>query len=81
MTDTITIPVPAEVARAYEAATPQMRRKMELILRFQLQTYLNHPPRGLLAAMDDLSAEAERNGLTEAELADILKEWDDERRR
>ena len=32
-TDTITIPVPPAVAKAYREASPEMKRKWELIVR------------------------------------------------
>ncbi len=78
--DTITIPVPPELAKAYREAPPELRRKWELIVGIHLRTTVNRPRRSLLAVMDELGATAARNGLTEEELQDILREWDEERK-
>ena len=79
MTDTITISVPQELARKYAAADDQIKRKIATLVRFQLESFLTRPPRGLFDAISAASAEAERNGLTDAELADILAEADRDR--
>jgi hypothetical protein len=79
-TDTITIPVPPAVAKAFREAPPELRRKWELILRFQLEAIAARPPRTWEEIAADLSAQAARSGLTEEELQDILREWDDERK-
>ncbi len=79
-TDTITIRVPTELAKAYREAPPEMRQNWELLLQFRLQDYVNRPRRSLEEVMSDLSAQAARNGLTEEELQDILREWDEERK-
>jgi hypothetical protein len=79
MTDTITIRVPAELAQKYAAADDRMKRKIATLVRFQLETFLTRPPRGLFDAIAAASAEAERNGLTDQELADILEEADRDR--
>jgi hypothetical protein len=81
-TDTITftISVPPEVAKAYRDASPEMKRKWDLIARFQLEAIVTRPPRSWEEIATDLSAQAARNGLTEEELQDILREWDEERK-
>ena len=78
--DTITIRVPPEVAKAYREASPEMQRKWELFARLQLQEFARRSRRSLEEVMNDLGAEAARNGLTEEELQDILREWDEERK-
>lgn len=79
-TDTITISVPPDVAKAYREASPEMKRKWELFARLHLQEFARRPRRSLEEIMNDLGAEAARNGLTEEELQDILREWDEERK-
>ena len=79
-TDTITISVPPDVAKAYREASPEMKRKWELIFRFQLQDIVRRPRRSWEEITADLSERASKAGLTEAELDDILREWDEERK-
>ena len=79
-TDTITIPVTPDVANAFREASPELRRKWELIFQFKLQDIIRRPPRALEEIMNELGAEAERKGFTEEELQDILREWDEERK-
>jgi hypothetical protein len=79
-TETIAIPVPPDVAKAYREAPPEMKRKWELFARLQLTEFARRPRRSLEEVMNDLGAEAARNGLTEEELQDILREWDEERK-
>ena len=79
MTDTITISVPQELARKYAAADEPMKRRIATLVRFQLESFLTRPPRCLFDAIAAASAEADRNGLTDAELADILAEADRDR--
>jgi hypothetical protein len=79
-TDTITISVPPAVAKAYREASPEMKRKWELIARYQLEAIVTRPPRTWEEIANDLSAQAARSGLTEEELQDILREWDEERK-
>jgi hypothetical protein len=79
-TDTITIPVTPDVARAYWDASPELRRKWELILSLQLQEIIRRPRRTWDEITTELSDRAAKAGLTEAELDDILREWDEERK-
>ena len=78
--ETITLPVAAEVAETYRRATPEMRRKWELLFRYQLEFVLNRPRRPLEDIMHEMGEQAARNGLTEEILQDILREWDEERK-
>lgn len=81
MTDTITITVDADTAKKYREATADERRSWDFLVRVNLQAFMSRPPRGLKEVMDDLGREAEANGMTDEILADILTEWDEERRR
>lgn len=80
-TDTITIPVPPDVAKAYREAPPDQQRVWNLLVQFYLREFATCSKRSLLEIMDEMGRQAAANGLTEEELNDILKEWDDERRR
>lgn len=80
-TDTITIPVPPDVAKAYREAPPDQQRVWNLLVQFYLRDFATRPRRSLEEIMDEMGRQAAANGLTEEELEDILKEWDDERRR
>jgi hypothetical protein len=79
-TDTITITVPADLARSYRAAPEDRRRAWELVLRLRLRAMVDPPKRTLEQVMNDLGRQAAANGLTEEELNDILREWDEERK-
>jgi hypothetical protein len=79
-TDTITIAVPSDLARAYYAAPEDRRRAWELVLRLRLRAMIDPPKRTLEQIMEDMGREAAANGLTEEELNDILREWDEERK-
>ncbi|HET6573317.1 MAG TPA: hypothetical protein VFG68_06935 [Fimbriiglobus sp.] len=76
--DTITLPVPPELARAYRDAPPDEQRKWHLVVEFSLRALMNATPESLLQLMDDIGRKAREAGLTEAELNDILAESDDE---
>jgi len=70
---TITIPVDDDVARAFAAATPQRRRKMELLVNLHLRDLTRNGSR-LRQIMDELGEQAQERGLTEAALDDLLKD-------
>ena len=59
----ITIRVDSDVAEAYNSASEQDRRKMDLLLGFQLTDYLRSD-KTLEQAMHELSEEARSRGLT-----------------
>ena len=71
-TESITIPVDPVTARAYEAALPEERRKLELLLRLQLRELTTGPSRPLKQIMDELGQEAESRGLTPEILESLL---------
>jgi hypothetical protein len=70
----ITIEVPDEAARAFEAAPPEKRRKLELLMALRLEELLAEPIPSLTEIMDRMSAEAEARGMTDEILESILHE-------
>lgn len=75
--DTITIRVTPELARAYREASPEERRKWHLVVGFSLRALMDSTPESLLRLMDDVGRKAREAGLTEAELNDLLAETGD----
>jgi len=76
MADLLTIDVGADVAAAYRNADPQKRAKVQALLRVWLldQTAeFNAATAQLDVAMQAMSDEAQRNGLTESALDDLLR--------
>jgi hypothetical protein len=70
---TITVNVMPEAARIYESATPEEKRKLELLLSLELM-WGKRDRRGLEEIMDEASRQAEANGLTPEILEEILNE-------
>ncbi len=70
----ITIPVDAETARIYAAASDEERRRIQVLLRLQLRAWIAGPQRSLSEIMDAIGAKAEQQGLTPEILAEILRE-------
>jgi len=58
----ITIPVDAETARAYRTASPNDRKKIQLLLRLRLRELAKLPTTSLIEIMDDIGAKAEARG-------------------
>ena len=71
ITDEITVHVHPNVARAYKAASETDRRKMDLLVSFQLTEFMQSP-QSLDEVMNAMSREARRNGLTPEILDSIL---------
>lgn len=72
-TNEITVHVRPDVARAYEAASEADRRKMALLVSFQLTEFMQSS-QSLDEAMSAMSREAKRNGLTPEILDSILRD-------
>ncbi len=72
-TESITIQVSQEVARAYLAASEEDRRKLDLLASVQLAGYLK-PSDSLQEVMGDMSREAAAAGLTPELVDSILRE-------
>jgi len=77
---TISIPVDEEVARAFQAAPDEQRRAWELMLYLRLRSVTIPTKQNLLQILDRLGKQAQERGLTDEELADMLKKWEDEGR-
>jgi hypothetical protein len=72
VTQSITIDVDPETARAYAGKSEQDRRKLQLLLRLRLHELLTSPARPLGEVMDELSRKAEKRGLTPSILESLL---------
>lgn len=72
--DSITIPVAAEEAQLLAVASPEERRKLELLLRLRLRELTSGPSRKLSTIMDEMGAEAEARGLTPQILESMLND-------
>jgi len=70
---TITIPVDAETARAYQAAPAEDQKKMQLLLRLRLRELTTMPNVSLRALMDEIGTQAEARGLTPEALEQLLQ--------
>ena len=73
-TANITIEVEEEAAKAFSYASPEEQRKLQLLLSLRLQELTNSSGRTLKEVMDDLSRQAEANGLTPEILETLLSE-------
>ena len=72
-TATISIDVEADAAKAYRDAPEEERRKYDLLLSLRLRELTSAPMRPLAEIMDELSAEAEAQGLTPDMLEDLMR--------
>ena len=70
-TKTITIRVSAEVARIFEAASEEQRRKLEALLSLKLSD-VTQSSRSLEEVMSEISQNAQARGLTPEILDSIL---------
>jgi hypothetical protein len=70
----IMIPVDAATARAYQAASADDQKKMQVLLRLRLRELTTTPTISLRALMDEIGAEAEARGLTPDLLATLLND-------
>ena len=69
----ITIRVDAYAAKAYTAASPEEREKLDLLLSLRL-SQVTGPSAHLEKAMREISEAAQKRGLTEERLSEILRE-------
>jgi len=67
----IRIPVDADTARAYDTASPDDQKRIQLLLRLRLRELAELPRNSLVEIMDDIGAKAEARGLT-AEVLEAL---------
>ena len=77
-TTPITIEVDAAAAKIYAAATPEEQRGIQVLLSLRLRDLTIKPRRSLREVMDDMSREAQANGLTPEILESILRGEDEE---
>jgi hypothetical protein len=70
----ITIPVDADTARAYQAASPEDQKKMQILLRLRLRELTSLPNVPLRELMDEIGAQAEARGLTPEILETLLQD-------
>jgi hypothetical protein len=73
-TETITIRVDSEAARAFATASTEEQRKIQLLLSLRLQDLTKSPRKPLQAIMDEIGQRAEARGLTPAILESLLKD-------
>ena len=73
----ITIEVDAEAAKVYTAASPEERKRIELLLSMHLKRIASNPGRTLKQLMDDMGAQAAASGLTPEILESILRGEDE----
>lgn len=73
MTDaTVTIPIDSDTASAYNAASAENQKKLQLLLRLRLRELTSMPARSLNEVMDEIGANAEARGLTPEILEQLL---------
>ena len=75
MTDTmITIPLDEPTAAAYNTASAEDQRKIQLLFRVLLREFTAPSNLSLRELMDDIGAKAETQGLTPAILEQLLND-------
>jgi hypothetical protein len=73
-TETISLEVDADTARAYTAASADDRRRLQLLLGLRLRELTVRPARPLNEVMDDIGRYAEAEGLTPEILESLLRD-------
>lgn len=72
-TEQITITVDAEAAKTYRTASPDERRRLDVLLSLRLHD-LNEPSESLDEIMDRIASKAAARGLTPEILEQLLKD-------
>jgi hypothetical protein len=72
-TETITIQVTPEIAKAFRSASPSERKKMELLLNLRLLE-ATRQSKPLEQVMREISRSAQERGLTEDILTELLRD-------
>jgi len=70
----IALPVDAETARVYHTASPEDRKKIQVLLQLRLRELAGLPKTSLVEIMDDIGAKAQARGLTPEILEDLLRD-------
>lgn len=73
-TTIIAVPVDPATAEAYNAASPELQQKVQLLLRLRLRDLIVEPQRPLQEIMDEIGNEAEARGLTPEVLEELLRD-------
>jgi hypothetical protein len=71
---TIALEVDAESARAFTEASPEDRRKLQLLLGIRLRELTARPARPLSEVMDEIGRDANARGLTPEKLDIMLRD-------
>ena len=71
---TISIQVDPETAQAFDQASEQEKRKLQLLLNLRLRELTTGPRRSLKEIMDEIGTAAEAQGLTPEILESMLEE-------
>lgn len=71
-TEPITINLEPEAAQIYKVASPDLRRKLDLLISRQLVAAMRNP-RPLNEIMDEVGMQAEERGITPEILEEILR--------
>ena len=74
--ENITLPVPPYIARAFENADSNVKRKAEIYINAWLSDFFSTKSANeqLFAIMKQASSEAKSNGLTQEKLDELLKD-------
>ncbi|MBM3298328.1 MAG: hypothetical protein FJY85_00025 [Deltaproteobacteria bacterium] len=70
----IALPVDSETARVYHTASPEDRKKIQLLLRLRLRELAELPTSSLVEIMNDIGAKAQAHGLTPEILEALLRD-------
>lgn len=73
-TTTIALEVDSEAAQAFDAATPEDRRKLQLLLGLRLRELTTRPARPLPEVMDEIGRDAEARGVTPQVVESLLRD-------
>ena len=73
-TPVIAIPVDASTADAYQSASADQQRRLQLLLRLRLRELTTRPARPLDEILDEVGRTAMAQGLTPESLSSILAE-------
>jgi hypothetical protein len=73
-TETISLEVDSDTARAFSEASAEERRKLNLLLLLRLRELTSRPIRPLNEVMDEIGREAEAKGLTPELLRTLMQE-------
>lgn len=71
---TISIPVDATTAQAYNQASTEEQKKIQLLLHLRIRELLTTSPPSLQQVMNDIGVKAEARGLTPEILETLLRD-------